>query len=174
MLRSKRLYLKPIDKNDLNFYKKLYSDSDLMKYIMPLPSVHKTEISFNLVLKRLANTTRQRLLYVITINSGDSPIGIIGLTWNQESVNDAELGTIIIPEAQRKGYAQEARKLLLIHAFKKLNVENIIGYTDVNNKAINALNNKLGSINHGIVFNQKRNRKEIKWIINYENFVKAN
>jgi hypothetical protein len=53
-------------------------------------------------------------------------------------------------------------------------VENIIGYTDANNKAINHLNEKLGSIKDSVFFNEKRNRQEIKWIIKYKNFVNAN
>jgi RimJ/RimL family protein N-acetyltransferase len=174
MLENHRIYLKPLCEDDFEFYRDINSNLTLMEYIEGTTDEFTSRKSFEIILSNMKLAPPKCLVYAIREKTNHQYLGFIGLKWNQKSTNNVELGTIILENFQKQRIAQQARSLLLNYAFNELDVVKVIGYCDVNNIAINKLNEKFGSIKEKIFFNTKRNRKEIKWVITQTNFDKAN
>lgn len=60
-------------------------------------------------------------------------IGTVGL-WNSQPWPEPELGYWLIPEAQGKGYAQEAGLAVKAYALDELNLDTLVSYIDPSNE----------------------------------------
>jgi RimJ/RimL family protein N-acetyltransferase len=166
MIKSKRIYLEPLTEKDFEFYKEIYSDSSLMKYVNGALDEEALKNSFDITLRKMSNLNDNSLIVlVIRKNNNNSKIGLTSLNWNQSQINDAEIGTIISRKHQRRNYAEEAMYLLMSYGFKSLKVKNIYGYCNPDN-GVNFLTKKMSFKKIGLC--TYKGTKAIKWEINSE------
>lgn len=95
-----RLHLRPLDAGDEAFYCRLYTDPDLMRYIAEPMSSEAALHSFRLVLKQQCDS---RMVWIIAEH--DKPeCGILGVMPKDDV---AEVGVMLLPPAQARGFATE-------------------------------------------------------------------
>ena len=163
MLQSNRIYLRPLCEDDFEFYKEIYSDSDLMKYVEDIVDENELKKSFETSIRNISKLKSKIL--IIKATQTDEVIGVTSLYWNQENENDAEIGTIIHKQYQRNNYAEEAMYLLMQNAFKTWKVEDIYGYCNIENTGVSFLTQKMGFRSIKTVYNETRNINEVVWKI---------
>ena len=84
--------------------------------------------------------------FVFTLKEDDTPLGMAG-PWFPEGWPEAEIGwTIWSPEAEGQGYAHEAARAALDHAFTSLGWTTAVSYIDEPNLRSIALAERLGAV----------------------------
>jgi len=141
-LRGKRLYLRPVLCEDRTLFLRWVNDPDLrwlyMTRASPIDEAEADEWLAQL------HTRTDAISFVICTTEG-RPIGMIGLhsiDWKSR-VSSTEV-VIGEKEFRGKGYATEAKIILLHYAFDTLNMHKIWGGIFSFNKASQAYNKKCG------------------------------
>ncbi len=98
---TERLHLRPMDEGDEAFYCRLYTDADLMRHIAAPMSSERAHRSFRAVLKQQG---RSRMIWIITEHGGEAACGILGVFPDDDA---AEVGVMLVPQAQARGFAAE-------------------------------------------------------------------
>lgn len=135
VLEGKRVYLRPVEKEDLPYIQKWTNDSEIRRLtgeVIPMSQTNAEEF-FEKV-----NKDSDRVWFVVVLKENDRVIGEAGLlrifhAWRTTDIS------IIIGERDiwGKGYGTEAILLLLAYAFGCLNFHRVaIGVVEFNEKAI--------------------------------------
>lgn len=95
-----RLHLRPLDASDEAFYCSLYTDLRLMRHIAAPMSPEAALHSFRVVLKHQGDS---RLVWAIA-ERGKPECGILGVMPKDDV---AEVGVMLLPPAQARGFAAE-------------------------------------------------------------------
>lgn len=148
ILRGKKVVLRPIEFEDLEFIRSLINDPDIEKTILgwALPLSKRDEE------KWYANfsNTQQNIRYIIETFDGEV-VGLTGLG-NIDMKNGCAkgLGTRIAPKFQSKGYATDARLTLYNFAFNELRLHRMEATAfDDNLASIRSLE-KSGCVKEGV------------------------
>lgn len=145
-LTSARLRIAPLAANDLGFYTRLYGDPETMALVAdPLSSVAAGR-SFEAALRCHARSPTRRLSWTLTETTIDQQIGLLALMRELPDLtpDSAEIGALILPAAQGRGYAAEAIATLAAHAFDDLGIARLITRHSHDNRAADGLMRKLG------------------------------
>jgi RimJ/RimL family protein N-acetyltransferase len=146
-IRTPRLLLRPLtaaDADDLLVYQ---SDPDVCRYI-PYEPRTRAEIA-----TRLADPTRNRsvldeagqaLLVGVEMRDGGRVIGDLTLAWISAEHRSGELGWVLDPAHQGRGYATEAVAALLPLAFDDLGLHRVVARIDARNTASAGVARRLG------------------------------
>ena len=127
---GERLYLSPINPDDLIIYTKWMNDVDVVKNLGGYSNNMSIPAEKN-ALDELAKTGHN---YAMVLNDGDKLIGNISLFQINTVYKSAELGIFIgEKECRGKGYGTEAIKLLVNYGFNTLNLKNIMLTLDSEN-----------------------------------------
>ena len=121
---GKRIYLSPMDPNDLEIYTKWMNDNEVTRWL----GMHSGVFSLPAERAYLENATKDTNNYqfAIVLREGNRLIGNIGLMDVNQIHRRATLGLFIGEEEDRgKGYGSEAIGLLLDYCFKWLGLRNI-------------------------------------------------
>lgn len=132
-LESEDIYLRPFQKEDVDFFYKWYNDSDTRAKI---GEVYPT--SFDKAEKMIDRTDKDSVWFTIVRKSDDKIIGETGLLRMFFAWSTTDL-SIIIPdeEDQHKGYGKQAINLMMDYAFGYLNFNRIaIGVVGFNENAL--------------------------------------
>lgn len=168
MLSTERLIIRPFLKNDYN---------DLYEYLS-LEEIYQYEpgnpISLKEAKKIASKRARGKDFWAVTLKDNSKKlIGHISfiqtepkffLTW--------EIGFIFNPAFQNKGYATEASRALINHAFRELGTHRVIGHCNPENIPSWRVLEKSGMRREGflrknVYFREDKNGKPI-WIDTYE------
>lgn len=168
MIESLNIHLSKLTKDDLNFYTSIYSDQELMRYVCPLMEDAQIKRCFLNSLRKSKSENSNHILYVIKHNINNDRIGLIGLSWNQEARNSAEIGVIIAKSHQRKGYAFDALKCLFRYSFDHLKIKILVGISFADNFASNTMVASIGFKKINEFINNKNNMPSIRWEITQE------
>lgn len=122
-LIGERLYLRPIEPNDVPLFLQWFNDEDVRQYlgmIFPMNSLREEEW-----VKKLYES-RNDLPFLMVLKEGDRPIGSVGLH-RIDWVNRFAIFAIAIGDKGEwnKGYGREAANLMLVLAFEKLNLNKV-------------------------------------------------
>lgn len=147
-LKSRRLFLRPVLREDIHLFLQWLNDEDVrhlfMKRAMPIDEA-EAEAWFGTLHKR-----SDAVSFTVCVNDGPA-IGMIGLhsiDWrNRIAATEAVIGN---KRFRGKGYATEAKLLLLRYAFDTLNLYKIWGTIFSFNKASQAYNKRCGYKVEGI------------------------
>ena len=140
MLTTERLIVRPFRETDY---------LDLHEYLS-LPEIYRFEpggpVSLNEARKLASERARGNDFWAVTLKDGNEKlIGHLSfireepkhfLTW--------EIGFIFNPAFQSKGYATEASRAVIDHAFQELNAHRVVGYCAVDNIASRRVLEKCG------------------------------
>jgi RimJ/RimL family protein N-acetyltransferase len=84
------------------------------------------------------------LILAVEIQQTSRLIGDVDLTWTSVECRQGEVGVMLHPDGQGKGYAAEAVAALLRLAFEDLDLHRVVGRTDARNSAAAACMRRLG------------------------------
>lgn len=117
-LESDRLQLNPLDEADEALYCRLYTDSRVMARIARPQTRAEAARGFRASLGMNAEMPNRRSVWTMTLKSSGSAVGLIGL--DRDEPDGAEVGVVLPPEHQGRGFATEAIGALADHAFSAL------------------------------------------------------
>lgn len=129
-LSGERIYLSPINMEDLQQYTKWINDKAVSGFL----GLHHQVNGLQQEQKVLAQMVGEPYHFAIVLRDGDALLGNASLMDVQHINRRATLGIFIGEEAYRgKGYGTEAIRLLLDFGFQTLNLHNINLYVHADN-----------------------------------------
>jgi len=139
-IQGERLYLSPMNKDDVEIFTKWLNDKETTKY---LPHYHQV-ITLAAEQEWLDKPVSNGQHYAMVTND-DVLIGSIGLMEINHMNRTATLGLFIGDKEQRgKGYGTEAIRLLIEYGFNTLNLQNIMLTVQTDNEQGIACYKKVG------------------------------
>lgn len=104
-----RLHLRPIGEADEALYCHLYTDPDLMQHIAPPITMEAARRSFAMALRQ-QSWARQRWILVDQAATARTGVGLLGLFLDagEAAGRCAEIGVMLLPAWQGRGFAAEA------------------------------------------------------------------
>lgn len=139
-LQGKRLYLRPVERNDIPLLQKWINDPEVRKYLsnsFPL-SLTDEEKYF----ERISNISKNEVTLAVVRKKDDVLLGSIGLHRIDYVNGIATTGSMYGRKSEwNKGYATEAKMILLEYAFLTLNLRKICS---------TAICGNIGSIKHNM------------------------
>lgn len=134
-LQTERLIIREFELSDLQDIHQIISNKEVMTYSIHGPYTLEESTQFvNDVIKSYQD--KMYSSYAVALKSSGKVIGFAGLAdVNIENRDEIELGYRINKEYWGNGYATEATKACVEHAFKFLNLDRIIAIVDLENTA---------------------------------------
>jgi diamine N-acetyltransferase len=175
VLESKRLLIKPIEEEDLQYLLELRWEQSIMNYLIHEP------LSLANQKKWFSSLSSKDIPFLIWLKSDNNKYhraGTVGLyninTRHQRAIWRVRLD----PLYQGKGIAYEAVNLVLDYGFNTLNINKIISDSFADNQAIVNLSQKLGFKKEGLLkkhyFHKGEFRDAIQFGLLREDFNKKN
>jgi ribosomal-protein-alanine N-acetyltransferase len=121
-LHTPRLRLQPLAEGDREPYVALYSDAETMSRIAPAQTPEAAARGFRAALAAMRASPPRRRFWVMREASGIT-IGLLGL--DHDEPEGGEVGALIPPPNQARGYATEAIAALADHAFGTLGLQRL-------------------------------------------------
>lgn len=125
---TKRLVLRHYDETDAPFIKRLLNEPSFIEFIGDR-KIKTLEDAKNYIATKLTASYQNNGfgLYMIELKD-KTPIGMCGLV-KRDPNEDPDLGFAFIPEAWRKGYAEESSRGVLDYAKNVLKLKRVLGIT---------------------------------------------
>ena len=145
-LYTERLMLRPFEEGDLQALHEMQSDREAVRYLYyDVRSLDEVRVS---LARKMASTAVARegdgvTAAAILLETGEL-VGDISMWWVSEGHKQAELGFVVHPAHQRKGYATEAARAMLDFAFDTMRAHRVMGRTEARNVASARVFEKLG------------------------------
>lgn len=141
-LETSRLLLTPITEQDWQLFKDLHESPDVMRYVADPLSEQNIRTRFESRLKEWKPHCSDWLTLTICLKDTNKKIGVTGYFSEWEPYQQAELGFLLNPEYQGKGYAKESTVAVLKHLFKDLGYHKVIAtVTEGNAPSLKLLQN---------------------------------
>ena len=146
VIETERLTLREINDDDLPeiFYQR--SDPQMMKYVDRAPAKSLEDAAGFLGRLRAALLTNDGITWGITLRNAHKIIGNIGLWRIDKEHHRAELGYVLHPVHQSKGYASEAMKAVLHYGFNTMKLHSVEANVNPDNAASIKLLERAGFI----------------------------
>ncbi|MCC2630198.1 MAG: GCN5-related N-acetyltransferase [Candidatus Paceibacter sp.] len=149
---GKRIYLRPVLKEDLPFITAGINDPEITKYLMvayPMPLLMEEKWYERMTEDR--EKQGENIIFAIVFEKTDEIIGVMGLHKIDHKNGLATTGTMIFrKDCWSQGYGTEAKMLVLEYAFNTLNLRKICSHVyDFNPRSMRALE-KCGYKREGI------------------------
>ncbi len=143
-LTTDRLILRPMKTKDAYDMYEYACREDITEFLLwtPHPSVGYTRDYLAYIESRYA--TCDFYDWAITLADSDKMIGTVGFTKIDTQNNSAEIGYVLNPDYQRRGYGYEAAKQIVDFGFKQLELHRIEARFMKGNTASLKLTQKLG------------------------------
>lgn len=152
-LVGKRVYLRPLLKEDVPFLLRWVNDPEVYQYLnrcLPAMETEEEEWIENLNKKKGVD-----IVLMICLVDEDQPIGTMGLHGINQKDGVATTGALIgEKDCWGKGYGTEAKMLLLNYAFNTLNLRKICSSVLAFNKRSKRYSEKCGYTVEGILKRQ--------------------
>jgi ribosomal-protein-alanine N-acetyltransferase len=134
-LETERLKLRRVDLNDVNELFAMRSDPQIMKYIpRPLATTHEEILDFIKAIDEKINAN-EIFNWAITLTGHSQWIGTIGYYHIKPEHYRAEIGYMLLPDFQGKGYVTEAINMIINYGFTKIGLHSIEALIDPENLA---------------------------------------
>lgn len=137
--KNKSITLRPLEREDLPFVHQLDNNASVMRYWFEEPYEAFVELS-DLYDKHIHDQLERRFI----IENEGTKIGLIELVEINYIHRRAEIGIIIDPAFQDKGYATKATNLAMDYAFSVLNLYKVYLIVDKENTKALHIYKKLG------------------------------
>lgn len=134
-LETERLNLRRADLNDINELFAMRSDKEVMKYIPRPVAATLEEISEFLKLTDEKISSNEMINWVITVKDNPKMIGTIGYYYIKPEHFRAEIGYMLLPEFQGRGYVTEAITEVVSYGFAEMKLHSIEAVIDPSNVA---------------------------------------
>ena len=143
VLETDRLRLRPFRTADLKALHALYANADNLRYwgVDPSPSLDETR---RMLRWHLGYHPSQYVLWAVEEKKTRRLIGMINYHRRDRRERRVDVGWLIEPDQQGKGYMTEAGRALLRHLIDKLKVHKVEALIRADNKPSAALAQRLG------------------------------
>jgi RimJ/RimL family protein N-acetyltransferase len=145
-LETERLRLRPFELDDLDVLHEIYSDADVVRYLYEEPRT-RDQLMPALERKRARTALAVEgdgLSAAVTLRDTGQVVGDVSLFWLSEAHRQAELGFVMHPAWQGRGFATEAAGPVLAFAFETLGAHRVIGRAEARNAGSARVLEKLG------------------------------
>jgi ribosomal-protein-alanine N-acetyltransferase len=138
-----RLRLRPFRAGDAEALHQLYGNADNLRYwgTPPSPDLAATR---RMLRWHLPYRPRNYVLWAVALKRSDKVIGMINYHRRELREKRVDVGWMLLPGVQGKGYMTEAGRALLRHLFDDLGVHKVEALIRPDNKASAALAERLG------------------------------
>jgi RimJ/RimL family protein N-acetyltransferase len=145
-LETERLVLRPFARGDLEALHRMHSDEEVARYLYNEPrSLENTE---ELLGRKIAGAELSAegdwMSAAVVERERGQVVGDLALQWVGEPHRTGEIGFILDPAEQGKGYATEAARAFLRLAFEVFGFHRVIGRTEARNAPSARVLEKLG------------------------------
>jgi RimJ/RimL family protein N-acetyltransferase len=145
-MQTERLLLRPFEEGDLRALHEMQSDEAVVRYLY-----HDTrsldEVRAVLARKSAGVTVAGEgdgLSAAVVLRDTGELVADVSLWWVSEGHQQAEVGFVVHPAHQRRGYATEAARPMLDFAFATMGVHRVVGRTEARNTGSARVLEKLG------------------------------
>jgi RimJ/RimL family protein N-acetyltransferase len=148
-LFTPRLHLRPFTPADREPIHAIYADPEVMRHVGH--GAHRTIAETSTALRTYAEILKQRgySFVAVTERAGGALVGDAGLHPLAGRGPDIELGYTLARAVWGRGYATEAARALVAHAFEVLGVERVVAQVEPGNVASRHVLEKLGMTERG-------------------------
>jgi RimJ/RimL family protein N-acetyltransferase len=145
-LETERLLLRPFTPDDFDALFAMHSLPDVARYLY---WALRTEDEVRTVLEKKVASRALRsegdvLAFAVVLKETDEVVADVVLQWISREHGQGEIGYIVHPDHQGRGYATEACRPLLRLAFEDLNLHRVVGHLEARNAASARILEKLG------------------------------
>ncbi|UNU22789.1 GNAT family N-acetyltransferase [Microcoleus vaginatus] len=141
-IETARLYLRQFTPNDLDELYRIYSDSEVMKYLSE--GVRNREETAADLFQIIADWEKHAFgLWAVVNKENNQLIGDGGLRFLRET-SEVEVGYVLAKAYWGKGLASEVAAASIKYGFEVLNLEKIIAVADAENIASRRVMEKMG------------------------------
>lgn len=116
-LQTSRLHLRPLVGADREFYCRLYTDPAVMARVGTPLSREAAQGAFGRVLRQIAAKPPRSHYWMLCARDTQAVIGLMALVFDRDDRTSAEVGVLLLPNAQGHGYATEAFAALVGNLF---------------------------------------------------------
>ena len=147
VLQTSRLLCRPLTENDWTFFLTLQKNPDVMRFVADTRTEEEIRIAFNSRLPEWSPGSPQWLCLVLCDKASGAPLGVTG--YIHENNECAEVGFLLAPEAQGKGYGTESLHAVCDFAFTTGGLRRLTACVTAGNEASRRLLEKGGFIHEG-------------------------
>jgi [ribosomal protein S5]-alanine N-acetyltransferase len=140
---TKRLRLRPFRTGDLHALHALYGDADNLRY-WSVPANSDLAVTRRMMRWHLAYRPRYYVMWAVEESKSRKLIGMINYHRRDLREKRCDVGWLILPQHQGKGYMTEAGRTLLSHVIGDLGVHKVEALIRPDNKPSRALAERLG------------------------------
>lgn len=148
MFETARLYLRPLNDEDVEAIFALRRDAEFMRFIREPQTKRAEAENWIKLVSELWESEKIGFCAVIDKFSNEF-IGWCGL-WQLKETGETEVGYAISKDFQKKGYASEAAEIFLEYGFNQLKLEKIVAVAHPENTASRRVMEKIGMRYDGI------------------------
>jgi RimJ/RimL family protein N-acetyltransferase len=145
-IETERLHLRRFVPDDLEALHEIYSDPGVVRYLYE--DVRSLDEVRALLDRKRAQTSLSRegdaLAVALVARETGRLVGNVVLQWVSEAHRQGEIGFVMHPAEQGRGYATEAARPLLAYAFDELRLHRVVGRTEARNAGSARVLEKLG------------------------------
>ena len=145
-LETSRLTLRPFAPGDLEAMNAMRADAEVARYLYEEP-LSEAEAR-DLLSRKIAGTSWAAegdwLSVAVVERASGTTVGDLAFHWASERDRTAEIGFILDPRQQGKGFATESARALIDWAFTSAGFHRVIGRTEARNTASARVLEKLG------------------------------
>lgn len=138
------LNLRPIQPADEAFYCSLYTNPTVMYFVAPALTPDQAQRGFLKTLDLMQARPMACLLLVIVDRTTQRPVGLCGVPQFDADANTLEIGVMLLPDAQGKGYAKQSKIGLMQRLFSALPANEICIRYQPENSAAARSNRSIG------------------------------
>ncbi|KZN34282.1 hypothetical protein N480_22015 [Pseudoalteromonas luteoviolacea S2607] len=143
-LLTPRLKLRLLTYQDWLFFKKLNQHEQVMQFVADIVDEQSLFRLFESRITARKNDQDGWISFVIETADTNEMVGLHGIRETHEHKAHAEIGFLLHPDFQRKGFARESTQAVIDFAFKKLKYESLYATVTAGNIASTKLLEKLG------------------------------
>lgn len=143
-IRTERLVLRPWRDADVDATLAYYADPEVARHLLEAPWTR--EVAVARVAERVGRTgldTPRRALALVVEHEGQV-VGDVALWVTDETGAKGEVGWVFRPDVAGRGFATEAARALIDHAFDHYGMHRVVAELDARNSASAALCKRLG------------------------------
>jgi RimJ/RimL family protein N-acetyltransferase len=143
-IRSERLTMRSIAPEDEAFYCSLYTDAQVMQHVHEPQSQTEAREGFRKVLDSMRQPTFERRVLVLIDSATQEPIGISSVRMLRGRPGHAEVGTLLKPGMQERGFGLECSEALISQTFTRKQIDTLVAYAADDNSKVEKLLVDLG------------------------------
>jgi RimJ/RimL family protein N-acetyltransferase len=145
-LRTDRLLLRPFEADDLDALHAIHSDEAVVRWLYNDPrTLNETrELLERKIAGAALHSEGDWLGAAMTLRDTGELVGDLSLCWASETHRQGELGFVVHPLHQGRGYATEASRPMLAFAFEELGLHRVVGRLEPRNTGSARVLEKLG------------------------------